>query len=79
MLVAQLGAGEFLPQRRQAILLAGFGVSLLAFGVMASQRMIRTRDRDRAFTYFGVTVVVMSCQQWRRIRPMSWLAGQEEE
>jgi len=82
LLVLSLARGEFLPQRRKPILLAGLGVSLLAFGVMglANDMISNTATVIELFTYFGVTVVVMFLvRQMAPYRPMSWLAGQEEE
>ena len=77
-----LARGEFLPQRRKPVLLAGLGVSLLAFGVMglANDMIGNTATVIELFTYFGVTVVVMFLvRQMAPYRPMSWLAGQDEE
>jgi len=82
LLVVSLVRGEFLPHRRKPILLAGLGVSLLAFGVMAlANDMIgNTATVIELFTYFGVTVVVMALvRQLSPYRPMSWLAGGKEE
>ena len=61
LLAISLLRGEFLPQRRKPILLAGLGVSLLAFGVMglANNMIGNTPTVIELFTYFGVTVVVM--------------------
>jgi hypothetical protein len=78
LLVISLLSGEFLPQRRKPILLAGLGVSLLAFGVMglANNMIGNTPTVIELFTYFGVTIVVMFLiRQMSPYRPMSWLAG----
>jgi hypothetical protein len=82
LLVVSLARGEFLPHRRKPILLAGLGVSLLAFGVMglANDMIGNTATVIELFTYFGVTVVVMALvRQLSPYRPMSWLAGGKEE
>jgi hypothetical protein len=82
LLAISLLRGEFLPQRRKAILLAGLGVSLLAFGVMglANDMIGNTATVIELFTYFGVTVAVMFLvKQMSPYRPMSWLSGQAEE
>jgi len=82
LLVLSLARGEFLPQRRKPILLAGLGVSLLAYGVMglANDMIGNNATVIELFTYFGVTVVVMFLvRQMSPYRPMSWLAGQAEE
>ncbi len=82
LLVLSLARGEFLPQRRKPILLAGLGVSLLAFGVMglANDMIGNNATVIELFTYFGVTVVVMFLvRQMSPYRPLSWLAGQGDE
>ena len=82
LLAVSLLRGEFLPQRRKPILLAGLGVSLLAFGVMgvANDMIGNTATVIELFTYFGVTVVVMFLiRQMSPYRPMSWLAGGKDE
>ncbi len=82
LLVLSLARGEFLPQRRKPILLAGLGVSLLAFGIMglANDMIGNNATVIELFTYFGVTVVVMFLvRQMSPYRPMSWLAGQGDE
>ena len=78
LLAISLLSGEFLPQRRKPILLAGLGVSLLAFGVMglANNMIGNTPTVIELFTYFGVTIAVMFLiRQMSPYRPMSWLAG----
>ena len=78
LLAVSLLRGEFLPQRRKPILLAGLGVSLLAFGVMgvANDMVGNNATVIELFTYFGVTAVVMFLiKQMSPYRPMSWLAG----
>jgi hypothetical protein len=78
LLAISLLTGEFLPQRRKPVLLAGLGVSLLAFGVMglANNMIGNTPTVIELFTYFGVTVVVMFLiRQMSPYRPMSWLGG----
>jgi hypothetical protein len=82
LLALSLLSGEFLPQRRKPILLAGLGVSLLAFGVMglANNMIGNTPTVIELFTYFGVTVVVMFLiRQMSPYRPMSWLGGGADE
>jgi hypothetical protein len=81
LLAVSLLRGEFLPQRRKPILLAGLGVSLLAFGVMgvANDMIGNNATVIELFTYFGVTAVVMFLvKQMSPYRPMSWLAGGSE-
>jgi hypothetical protein len=82
LLAMSLLRGEFLPQRRKPILLAGLSVSLLAFGVMglANDMIGNTPTVIELFTYFGVTIVVMFLvRQMAPYRPMSWLAGGPDE
>jgi len=82
LLAISLLRGEFLPQRRKPILLAGLGVSLLAFGVMglANDMIGNNATVIELFTYFGVTAVVMFLvRQMSPYRPMSWLAGTGDE
>src|SRR5471030_244096 len=82
LLAVSLLSGEFLPQRRKPILLAGLGVSLLAFGVMgvANDMIANNATVIELFTYFGLTVVVMFLvRQMSPYRPMSWLAGGAEQ
>jgi hypothetical protein len=81
LLAISLVRGEFLPQRRKPILLAGLGVALLAFGVMglANNMIGNTPTVIELFTYFGVTMLVMFfVRQMSPYRPMSWLAGSAE-
>jgi hypothetical protein len=71
-----------LPQRPKPILLAGLGVSLLAFGVMglANDMIGNNATVIELFTYFGVTVVVMFLiKQMPPYRSMGWLAGTDKE
>jgi hypothetical protein len=78
LLAISLLRGEFLPQRRKPILLAGLGVSMLAFGVMglANNMIGNTPTVIELFTYFGVTAIVMFLvRQMSPYRPLSWLAG----
>jgi hypothetical protein len=82
LLAVSLLRGEFLPQRRKPILMAGLGVSLLAFGVMglANDMIGNTATVIELFTYFGVTAVVMFLvRQMAPYRPMGWLAGTHDE
>jgi hypothetical protein len=82
LLAVSLLRGEFLPQRRKPVLLAGLGVSLLAFGVMglANDMIGNNATVIELFTYFGVTVAVMFLiRQMSPYRPMSWLAGSADE
>jgi hypothetical protein len=60
VIAASLVTGEFLPHRRKPILLAGLGVSMLTFAVMAfAQNMIAEHDGVASlFTYMGVTAVI---------------------
>jgi hypothetical protein len=60
VVIASLAAGEFLPQRRKPILLAGLSVSMFVFAVMTfAQNMIGDHDSVASlFTYIGVTGVV---------------------
>lgn len=81
LLAISLLRGEFLPQRRKPILLAGLGVSLFAFGVMglANDMIGNNATVIELFTYFGVTVVVMFLiKQMPPYRSMGWLAGTDE-
>jgi hypothetical protein len=82
LLVVSVVRGEFLPQRRKPIVLAGLGVSLLAFGVMglANDMIGNTATVIELFTYFGVTIAVMFLvKQMSPYRPMSWLSGGADE
>jgi len=82
VLAVSLLRGEFLPQRRKPVLLAGLGVSLLAFGVMgfANDMIGNNATVSELSTYFGVTVVVMFLvRHLSPYRPMSWLAGGADE
>jgi hypothetical protein len=82
LLAISLVRGEFLPQHRKPILLAGLSVSLLAFGVMglANDMTGNTATVIELFTYFGVTVAVMFLvKQMSPYRPMSWLSGGADE
>ena len=82
LLLVSLLRGEFLPQRRKPILLAGLSVSLLAFGVMglANDMIGNNATVIELFTYFGVTIAAMFLiRQMSPYRPMSWLAGEAEE
>jgi hypothetical protein len=81
LLAVSLGRGEFLPQRRKPILLAGLGVSMLAYGVMivANSMIGNNPSVIELFTYLGVTAVVMFLvRQMPPYRPMSWLAGEAD-
>jgi hypothetical protein len=81
LLLVSLLRGEFLPQRRKPILLAGLSVSLLAFGVMgvANDMIGNNATVIELFTYFGVTIAAMFLiRQMSPYRPMSWLAGEAE-
>jgi hypothetical protein len=81
LLAVSLLRGEFLPQRRKPVLLAGLGVSLLAFGVMglANDMIGNEPTVSELSTYFGVTVVVMFLvRHMSPYRPMSWLSGGAE-
>jgi hypothetical protein len=78
ILAASLLRGEFLPQRRKPILLAGLSVSLLAYGVMglANDMIGNNATVIELFTYFGVTVAAMFLiRNMSPYRPMSWLSG----
>jgi hypothetical protein len=82
ILAISLLRGEFLPQHRKPILLAGLGVSMLAYGVMiVANAMIGNNPTViELFTYFGVTAIVMFLvRQMSPYRPMSWLAGESEK
>jgi hypothetical protein len=82
LLIVSLARGEFLPQRRKPVLLSGLGVALLAFGVMglANDMIGNNATVIELFTYFGVTAIVMMLvRQMSPYRPMSWLAGGENE
>jgi Na+-transporting NADH:ubiquinone oxidoreductase subunit NqrB len=81
LLAISLLRGEFMPQRRKPILLAGLGVSLLTFGVMglANDMIGNNATVIELFTYFGVTVVVMFLiRQLPPYRPIGWLAGTDD-
>lgn len=58
---ASLITGEFLPDRRKPILLAGLGVSIFTFAVMAfANNMIGNFETVASlFTYFTGTVIVI--------------------
>jgi hypothetical protein len=62
IVVASLATGEFLPQRRKPILLAGLAVSMFTFALMSfAQNMIANFDSVASlFTYIGVTAVVFA-------------------
>jgi hypothetical protein len=82
LLAVSLIRGEFLPQRRKPILLAGLSVSVLAYSVMiVANAMIGNNPTViELFTYLGVTAVVMFLvRQMSPYRPMSWLAGEAVE
>jgi hypothetical protein len=82
LLAVSLLRREFLPQNRKPVLLAGLGVSLLAFGVMglANDMIGNTATVIELFTYGGITVVVMFLvRQMSPYRPMSWLSGEADE
>jgi hypothetical protein len=82
LLAVSLIRGEFLPQRRKPVLLAGLSVSVLAYGVMiVANAMIGNNPTViELFTYLGVTAVVMFVvRQMSPYRPMSWLAGEADE
>jgi hypothetical protein len=82
LLAVSLLRGEFLPQRRKPVLLAGLSVALLAFGVMglANNMVGNTPTVIELFTYFGVTIIAMFLvRQIAPYRPMSWLAGGPDE
>jgi hypothetical protein len=79
LLAISLIRGEFLPQRRKPILLAGLSVSVLAYGVMiiANAMIGNNPSVIELFTYLGVTAIVMVVvRQMSPYRPMSWLAGE---
>jgi hypothetical protein len=79
LLAISLLRGEFLPSRRKPALLAGLGVSLLAFGVMglANNMIGNTPTVIELFTYFGVTAIVMFFV--RQMSPLGYLAGTADE
>jgi hypothetical protein len=82
LLVVSLVRGEFLPQRRKPVLLAGLSVSVLAFAVMIVANAMTGNNASviTLFTYLGVTGVVMFLvRQMSPYRPMSWLAGEADE
>jgi hypothetical protein len=82
LLAVSLLRGEFLPQRRKPILLAGLSVSVLAYGVMIIANAMIGNDPTviELFTYLGVTAIVMAVvRQMSPYRPMSWLAGEAPE
>ena len=82
ILAVSLLRGEFLPQRRKPILLAGLSVSLLAYGVMglANDMIGNNATVIELFTYFGVTIVAMFViRQMSPYRSMAWLAGEADE
>jgi hypothetical protein len=82
LLAISLIRGEFLPQRRKPVLLAGLSVSVLAFSVMiVANAMIGNNPTViELFTYLGVTAIVMFVvRQMSPYRPMSWLAGEPDE
>jgi hypothetical protein len=58
ILAISLLSGEFLPQRRKPILLAGLGLSILAYGFMVVANAMTGNDALvlTLFTYIGVTV-----------------------
>jgi hypothetical protein len=80
-LVVSLLRGEFLPQRRKPILLAGLGLSILAYSVMIVANAMTGNNATviELFTYLGLTAVVMVLvRQMSPYRPMSWLAGEAD-
>jgi hypothetical protein len=82
LLAVSLVRGEFLPARRKPVLLAGLGVSVLAYGAMiVANAMIGNNPTViELFTYLGVTGIVMFLiRQMPPYRPMSWLAGEADE
>jgi len=82
LLAVSLIRGEFLPQRRKPVLLAGLSVSIFAYGVMivANAMIGNNATVIELFTYLGVTAVVMFIvRQMAPYRPMTWLAGEAEE
>jgi hypothetical protein len=81
LLAVSLLRGEFLPQRRKPLLLAGLSVSLFAYGFMAIAENMTGNNATviELFTYFGVTVAAMFLiRQMSPYRPMSWLAGEAD-
>ena len=82
LLLGSLIRGEFLPQRRKPVLLAGLSVSVLAYSVMivANAMIGNNATVIELFTYLGVTAIVMFVvRQMSPYRPMSWLAGEADE
>lgn len=82
LLAVSLLRGEFLPQRRKPILLAGLSISMLAYGVMiiANAMIGNNPTVIELFTYLGVTAIVMVViRQMSPYRPMSWLAGEASD
>jgi hypothetical protein len=61
LLAVSLVSGEFLPQRRKPILLAGLSVSLFAYGFMglANDMIGNNATVIELFTYFGITIAAM--------------------
>jgi hypothetical protein len=81
LLAISVLSGEFLPQRRKPILLAGLGLSILAYGFMVVGNAMtgNTALELTLFTYIGVTVAAMFVvRQLAPYRPMSWLAGEAD-
>jgi hypothetical protein len=62
LFVASIVTGEFLPNRRKPILLAGLGFSIFTFAVMAfANNMIANFDTVATlFTYFTGTVLIIA-------------------
>lgn len=61
LVAVSLLTGEFLPDRRKPLLLAGLGVSIFTFAVMAfANNMITSYDTVASlFSYFTGTVIVI--------------------
>lgn len=78
LLALSLLRGEFLPSREKPILFAGFGLAILAFGLMGlANNMVGDFTTSlTVFTYMGLTAVVMVLvRQMPPYRSPNWLGG----
>jgi hypothetical protein len=76
--VISLVTGEFLPQRRKPILLAGLALALFTLGVMTFGETLTKQYANVAslYAYFGATIVIVALVLLMPpYRPMRWLSG----
>jgi hypothetical protein len=82
LLAVSLLSGEFLPQRRKPVLLAGLGFATLTLSVMiiANSMIGNTALVLGQFTYLGVAVILtFVVRQLPPYRPVTWIAGEAAE